>query len=276
MNCQDLIAAHLRHVEDGFACRALPDGSTLVVTPYQLPDGDLVELVVELLSGGQVLVRDLGETTAMLGVQGFDPHASEKRKWLLDRAVRLTDVTVDNGELRKQGPADQAGVLLLDVAAAVRGVADLIYLHRSQEPRDFDARVVEFVADHAAEVQPRVTVKGLSGHPYRVTAKVIRADKAPLLVSALSPRGSGQIKASVDRTIRQWVDIDGAVDRTQKVSFLNDVSVEWKQSDLVLLDRFSIVSTWQTRQSLEPVLAGVRDEPEQRELQAQLDGSEEH
>lgn len=84
------------------------------------------------------------------------------------------------------------------------------------------------------------------GRPTRVTARVIRADKAPLLVSALSPRGSGQIRASVDRTIRQWVDIDGTVDRTQKVSFLNDVSVEWKQSDLVLLDRFSLVSTWQT------------------------------
>jgi hypothetical protein len=270
MNCSELISSHLSHIEDGFFCEARPDGSAIVVTPYRLPDGDLVELVVEAESSGDVVVRDLGETIAMLAVQGFDPHASEKRKWLLERAVRLTDVSVDQGELRKQGPADQAGALLLDVAAAARGVADLIYLHRSQEPRNFDSRVVEFMADHASEVQPRAAVKGLSGHTYRVTAKVLRTDKTPLLISALSPRRPG-IKASVDRTIRQWVDVDGALDRTQKVSFLNDLSVEWKPSDLALLDRFSLVSTWRTRHALEPVLAGTRDEPERVEAQPPID-----
>ena len=274
MNCGELVSSYLRHVEDGFVCQARPDGSAVVVTPYRMPDGDLIELLVERGTGGGVVVSDLGETIAMLAVQGFDPHASEKRKWLLERASRLADVTLNEGELRKQGPSENVGSLILDVAAAARGVADLIYLHRSQEPRDFDARVVEFVSDHAAEVLPRAPIKGESGHTYRVTAKVLRVDRKPLLVSALSPRGQGQIKASVDRTIRQWVDIDGAFERAQKISFLNDTGVDWKQSDLNLLGRFSMISTWKTRHDLEPVLAGIEDAIDRRESGSLLDSTE--
>lgn len=270
MNCAELISSHLGHLEDGFVCQPRPDGTAVIVTPYRLPDGDLIELMVEEGATGNVVVSDFGETLAMLAVQGFDVHASEKRKWLLERAARLTEVILAEGELRKQGAPDEVGSLVLDVAAAARGVADLIYLHRSQEPRDFDSRAVEFMADHAAEVQPRVSITGESGHRYRVTARVLRADKKPLLISALSPRGKGQIKGSVDRTIRQWVDINGAIARAQKISFLNDVGMEWKDSDVRLLSRFSVVSTWNTRHALEPVLAGATDLVEQTQTSTLL------
>lgn len=262
MNCREIIRLHTSYLEEGFSCQDLGENGVLVVTPYQLPDGDLVELAVETREERRIRVRDLGETMSTLVLVGFDPNASEKRRWLLEQALVANGVTLNAGELQKEGPEHEVGSLLLDVAAAARAVADLIYLHRSQEPRDFDARVIAFLADHAAEVQPRVVVKGVSGHPYRLAARAFRPDGSQLLISTLSPRSRGQIKSAVDRTVRQWVDVNGTVDRLQKISFLNDVSVRWPTADLRLLNRFSIVTGWRVRHQMAPVLAGVAAEPD--------------
>jgi hypothetical protein len=262
MDCSEIIRRHTSYLAEGFSCERLSGDRLLVVTPYQLPDGDLVELVVEERPEGRVRVRDLGETMSSLLLQGFDPNASDKRRWLLDQALVTSGVMNNGGELQKEGLASEVGALLLDVAASARAVSDLIYLHRSQEPQDFDARVVAFLADHSAHVQAKPTVKGVSGHPYRLTARVVREDSTPLLVSSLSPRTRGQIKGSVDRTGRQWVDINGTVDRLQKVSFLNDISVKWPAADLRLLNRFSIVTGWRLRHQVTPVLGGERSEPD--------------
>ena len=262
MNCTDLIQAHTTYLSEGFQCRPLADDRLLLITPYQLPDGDLIEVAVEERPDGRVRVRDLGETLGSLLAQGFDPNASEKRRWLLDQAIKQVGVEMAAGELRKEGPPDAVGAVVLDVAAAVRAVADMIYLHRSQDPQDFDSRVITFLSDHAPEVQPKVTIKGTSGHPYKVTARVFRPDGRPLFVSTLAPRSRSQIKSTVDRIVRQWVDVDGTLDRTQKLSFLNDLSVSWPVPDLRLLNRFSVVTGWRTRHQLTPVIEGRALEPD--------------
>jgi Domain of unknown function DUF1828 len=262
MDCAEIINQHTSYLSEGFYCERLDEGKFLIVTPYQLPDGDLVELTVESRPGDRLRVRDLGETLSSLLVQGFDPNASDKRRWLLQQALVGYGVSFDGGELQKEGPQQEVGALLLDVAAAARSVADLIFLHRSQEPRDFESRVVSFLADHPVEVQPKVVVRGVSGHPYRLTARVIRGDGRALLVSTLSPRSRSQIKGAVDRTVRQWVDINGSVDRLEKLSFLNDVAVGWPPADLRLLNRFSIVTGWRVRHHLTSVLEGSTSEPD--------------
>jgi hypothetical protein len=262
MDCVDILTRHTNYLAEGFECKRLAADKWSVVTPYSLPDGDLVELVVEDRGNGRVRVRDYGETVATLHLQGFDPTVSDKRRWLFDQALRAEGVEFDAGELRKDGSESEVGALLLDVAATARAVADLIYLHRSVSPQDFDARVVSFLANHAADVQPKVTIKGESGHPYRITARAFRADGTQLLVSTLSPKGRGSVKAVVDRTVRQWVDINHDVARVQKVSFLNDVSVAWPAADLRLLNRFSVITGWRARHQLTPVLEGRLAEPD--------------
>jgi hypothetical protein len=262
MDCRQLITEHTDYLAEGFSCRALDEDRVLLITPYQLPDGDLIELAVEQRTPGIVRVRDLGETLSSLISQGFDPMGSEKRRWLLEQAMKLTGVELDAGELRKDGPDSAVGALVLDVAAAARAVGDLIYLHRSQDPQDFETRVVTFLSDHAPNVQPKVTVKGLSGHPYRITARVHRPEGPPLLVSTLAPRSQSQVKTAVDRIVRQWVDINHDVQRTQKVSFLNDIDVRWNAPDLRLLARFSLVTGWRERHRVTPVLEGRSVEPE--------------
>lgn len=259
MDCANLIERHTGYLAEGFSCEPLPDGNVLVITPYQLPDGDLIEIQVEDRGGGRVRVSDLGETFASLMVQGFDPMGSDKRDWLLKQAVRLGDVELNEGELRKEGSSEDVGRVLLDVVTAIRAVSDLIYLHRSQEPQDFDARVITFLSDHTVGVEPKTTVRGLSGHSYRLTAKVLRQEHPPLLLSTLSPRSKGQVKAAVDRTVRQWVDIDGSMPREQKVSFLNDASVQWAKSDVLLLSKLSVVGTWSDRQQLAEFVSGNRE-----------------
>jgi len=262
MDCNEILRRHTTYLSEGFSCERSGDGEFTVVTPYKLPDGDLVELVVEERPEGMIRVRDLGETVATLSLQGFDFLASDKRRWLFDQAIRQSGVEVDQGELRKDGPAETVGALLLDVAAASRAVADLIYLHRSMAPQDFDQRVVSFLADHAVEVQPRVRVKGLSGHEYRVTARAFREDGQQLLVQTLAPRTRAQAKGVVDRAVRQWVDVNHDVDRLHKLSFLNDATVEWPAADVRLLSRFSVVTGWRIRHQLFGFLEGRAAEPD--------------
>jgi hypothetical protein len=261
MNCRDILTHHISYLSEGFHCEPLTETSVAIVTPFRLPDGDLVELVVEQRSAGRIRVRDIGDTLSTLLLQGFDPSVSDKRKWLFEQALRANGVELDAGELQKEGPAEAVGALLMDVAASARAVADLIYLHRSVTPQDFEARVVAFLTDHAADVQPKIRITGESGHRYRVAARAFRPDGRQLLVSTLAPKSRNQIKSVVDRTVRQWVDINHDVTRFEKISFLDDVSVSWPAADLRLLDRFSLVSGWRARHLVAPVLEGTMDEP---------------
>jgi len=132
MECSYIIEKAVESLRQEFKCLQ-HDKRICVVTPYLYPDNDLIEVFAEDIGGGQVRVTDLGETLRHLESVGLDLFASRKRRFLLDQIAKRMHIDIQRGKVQKEGPVDNVGSLLVDVAAAAQAIADLVYTSKAYE-----------------------------------------------------------------------------------------------------------------------------------------------
>lgn len=250
LSCAEITDRYVKSLHGNFRCLPL-ERRLRIVTPYLYPDNDLIEVFVEEPTQGRIRVTDLGETLRHLHSQGFEVSGTPKRKHMAETIATGVGVDVVRGELIKEGTVDEIGDLLFDVIVAARGVADLIYTSRTYEPPTFAQEVGKFLQDHQVEYEPGVKITGESGKIYTVDFRLMQANK---YLHTLSPRQIGALQPVVNRVFRIWVDCNGRLGRATKVSLLNDIDFEWKQPEVALLGRVSIVGYWSRREELLPTL----------------------
>ena len=246
MDCQWVLEKTVREFQEGFEC-SLSGNRLSIVTPYLYPDNDLVELFIEPSTERHVLVTDLGETMRHLESAGLDPFASGKRRLLVDQIARRLHVEVVLGKLQKEGPSEDVGAMVLDVAAAAIAVADLVYTSRAYEPATFTEEVSLYLTEHGIEHRRDVEVFGDTGRRYHVSLGLNGKRIRPLYVQALSPAQTGQMNNLINRVFRMWWDVDG---QTRKMSLLNDIEYAWKDVDLKLLAKVSQIERWSSKELL--------------------------
>ncbi|MDP2860085.1 MAG: DUF1828 domain-containing protein [Bacillota bacterium] len=252
LSCAEVTDSYVKSLSGNFRC--VPLGRRLrIVTPYLYPDNDLIEVFVEEPGRGRIRVTDLGETLRHLHSQGFEVSGTPKRKRMAETIATGVGVDVIRGELAKEGTVDEIGDLLFDVIVAARGVADLIYTSRTYEPPTFVQEVGRFLQERQVEYEPEVKLTGESGKIYTVDFRLMPANK---YLHTLSPRQVAALQPVVNRVFRIWVDCNGRLGRDAKVSLLNDIDYEWKQPEVALLGRVSIVGYWSRREELLPTLMG--------------------
>ncbi len=244
MECHHLVEKYLDALKQGFKCLST-ERRLRIITPYTFPDNDFVEVFVEDARGGSVRVSDLGETYRHLHSQGFDITASPKRKFLAETIASRLNVQLNKGVIEKQGSAENVGEILLDVIVAVRGIADLIYTSKTYEPATFTQEVQEYLEENDFNVKSKPKVKGSTGKQYFVDFQVLNGITS--YVQTLSPTSTHGIKGKIDATFRLWSDFGNS---NRRFSLLNDIDIEWRDHDLMLLDRVSQVSRWSEREKL--------------------------
>lgn len=244
LTCSDAIERHLETLSAGFECIAVDD-RLRIVTPYTYPDNALIEVFIEELAEDRVRASDLGETYRHLHTMGFDVTAFLKRCQMAEIIAAGMGVEVIHGQLVKAGSRSELGSLFLDVAAAARGVADLIYTARTYEPATFVEEVGTFMVEHGFKYEPRARLKGQTGKPYVVDFKVVMG---PVYVQTLSPRNLAATTYQVNATFRMWSDCNGSLGPQAKISLLNDVDFQWRPHDVGLLERVSRVTCWSKRE----------------------------
>jgi len=244
MECSDIIKKAIETLELGFKCTQY--GKRMcIVTPYMYPDNDLIEVFIEDIAGNRVRATDLGETLRHLESLGLDLLASRKRQFLLEQITQRIHVNVQRGKLEKEGSVDEVGTLLVDVAAAAHGVADLIYTSKAYEPATFPEEVSMLLTENNIEHEKRHRVIGDTGKKYWVSLRINGHKDAEILVEALSPSQEAAITATVNRAFRLWSDVDGT---RRKVSLLNDIDYLWKKEDIALLQKVSVIHIWSKRE----------------------------
>jgi len=245
--CQEAVEKALEELRVGFRCARL--GQRLeIVTPYLHPDNDLVEVFIEELASDRVKVTDLGETLRRLETLGMDVLASPKRTFVVQQIASRTHVTLSRGRLEKEGAIHQVGALILDVVAAAHAISDLIFSSKAYEPATLAQEAGELLQKSEIHVEYNVPVVGSTGKRYRVSLKALGARTGgEILIEAMSPAEERLMTPVVNRVFRMWSDVNTA---RNKVSLLNDDYFSWRQEDLSLLERVSVIRTWSTREAL--------------------------
>jgi len=221
MECREIVERHIAGLKEEFRCIST-ERRLRIITPYLYPDNDLIEIFVEDLGKGRVKITDLGEAFRHLHSQGFDVFASSKRKFLAETIASRVNVEMSGGKLIRIVTVDEISEAIFDIITASRGIADLIYTSRTYEPGTFFDEV-----------------KG----------EVLNSKKTYL--QTLSPRNVLRIKGKVDATVRMWLDFNA---QFKKLSLLNDIDFQWKEPDVNILSRVSIVQFWSKKDELVSIL----------------------
>ncbi len=126
----DLIERYLERLAADFETTSCERGS-FVLTPFDRPDGEGIEVEFDSLPGGRVCVSDMGDTLGYLYVNGLAPD-----NIIMDKAERIAmsyGVSIKESALVVEAASCEAGDALHRLIQAVLRVTDLIHLRSIAE-----------------------------------------------------------------------------------------------------------------------------------------------
>ena len=251
----------MRELSANFVCRE-QNGVVWLVTPYRLPDGDLIELIVTSDNSGQFTVTDAGETARYLANHGFDPTASPGAKRVMAEIAARTGVEPALPEIRKTAPAPKLGEALFDVILACLALGDTLYLSRAYQPTRFVEEVARMLMEAKFVCTRDKRVVGSSGRSYKVHFSItVYEDGVPhgeALLHTLTARAPAQAKPVVDAATRMWFDIGNS---KWHGTVLDDRFLGWPTEDVRLLGRLTKVYLWSEREELLKELTAITKQP---------------
>ena len=125
--CINIVDLYLEKLAAEFKSTPSDDGC-LVLTPFHRPDGEGVELEIEALPDGKILIHDMGDTLSYLFVNGLTLSRP-----MIDRAERISmayGVSIESSTLVIEADPDSAGDALHELVQAVLEVTSLIQRRR--------------------------------------------------------------------------------------------------------------------------------------------------
>ena len=146
--CSDIVNLYLKKLGGEFKTIRSDDGCFLM-TPFYRPDGEGVELEIETMSDGNVLIHDMGDTLGYLFVNGLTLSRP-----MIDRAKRISmayGVSVESSTLVIEASPESAGEALHEMIQAVLEVTSLIQRRRPTSTRRlrFEKDVEIFIGKHS-------------------------------------------------------------------------------------------------------------------------------
>ena len=111
-----------------FNCANGTQEGVLVNTPFKLPDGDLIDVLV-VKRDDRLIVTDVGDTLAWLNSQRYDLVDDNIIKDLINDVCDTLGIEFDKGMLKKVVNDDKdLGDAILNVSQGAMKVADLHYM----------------------------------------------------------------------------------------------------------------------------------------------------
>lgn len=157
-DCIELLRPALDALTDEYEIRRDGEACT-IITPFELPNGDALQLYIRHDRGNLYYIRDYGETHAFLRLHGVNPKAGSRQE-RLDHIRDRFDLVDITDEIRLQASADTIGVRLADAIQAVFAVSYNIYTHKSQDPTQFSTQVEAFLVEEGYDFKMNYPVDG--------------------------------------------------------------------------------------------------------------------
>lgn len=256
IDCGDVVERYLETVNRELHCERLEDERILIDTPYLHADGDVIQVLLEPVVGGQIRFTDEGMTAARLEIHGVDIQ-SRKASSEASSVVRAYNVDLAGDTLQVQGQPANSSDMLIRLVGAMRGIDSLSSLKREAGAPRFDAQVITYLNSLFEGVSERPQIAGRTGHLYRLTAAVPRGDSQVLVQAAAGSTADAQ-QRSLEHALRVFFDIDGQMPRTNKLVVVSSIDERpWRSEDLQLLGEVAYVGSWSERERVTSFLQGT-------------------
>ncbi|QLD89200.1 DUF1828 domain-containing protein [Natronomonas salina] len=203
-DCTDTIRPALEDALDAFEIER-DDNSCRVLTPFQQQNGDLVRLWIQPKAGDQLLIRDYGETFAMLELYGVNPKSDANKPRVRTIKKRFNLVDGFEGEIAAISPSAELGHRIVDVIQAVQAVSYLIYTHQTKQPSRFRTTVSEYLEGVGYDYKSPAEVQGAT-EPREFDIGINHREPMVLLDTVHSKRPY-LLRQQVDRVKLNWWEI---------------------------------------------------------------------
>lgn len=246
MECPDVIESAIMNLPKEFECEKLNDKTWLITTPFEYPDGDLIQIY--LVKRNEALeLTDLAETIRFFKTLDFDVFASKRRCKLFDEILRAYNVTFFRGELKikvtTENLIESLTRAILNLSQAIFRVSDMLFVHRTGAMVTFHEEVEEVLKEAQVDYQVNYKVFGRSGKEYVVDLYIDLHPK-PDLVETISTYSKTYAERLIDRVVRMWYDIQRLDGRFGYVTIVDDRSDVWRGDHFDLLEDLSKVYIW--------------------------------
>jgi len=235
----ELITSALAKINSDWTYVPLEDGWLLVTTSHQYSDGDHVELLVRR-TNRSVEVSDGGEALARLELAGVNVERGQARE-MWRRLLRAHEVELHQERLSMEGPLDEAGALVDNMANAVANIDGIRLLAPAPRDSRFDERLVTFFQSEFEHVEAHPQLQGRSGGTYHVTAAVGYPQKMTY-VQAVAGANNHTRQRAVEHAFTIFSDVNGSLPTARKLVVLSDT--DWRPEQTNLLSGVAYVGSW--------------------------------
>jgi hypothetical protein len=251
--CDELITSALAKINSGWTCVPLEDGWLLITTSHQYSDGDHVELLVRR-TNRSVEVSDGGEALTRLDLAGVSVERGHARE-MWRRLLRAHGVELHHERLSMQGPLDDTGALVDNMANAVANIDGIRLLAPAPRSPRFDERLVTFFQAEFEHVEAHPQLRGRSGGTYHVTAAIGDPQQATF-VQAVAGANNHTRQRAVEHAFTIFSDVNGTLPAHRKLVVLSDT--DWRPEQTNLLSEVAYVGSWLYRDQILSFITSVR------------------
>ena len=250
--CENIVSDYLKVLSSNFDTTP-SDKGCFVLTPFNRPDGEGIELELEALPSGNVRITDMGDTFGYLYINGLTLSRA-----LMDSAKHISmgyGVSLDRAMLVIESDSESVGNALHELVQATLAVTDLIQKRRPSGTRKarFDNEVESFIIYSGVTYDAGYEVRGVrEKHEFRFH---INSDRN-LLIQPITAATEAAAHTWAERWEYRFIDTIEANSNWRLVAVLDDRSTTeiWTPHALAPIENHAIL--WDEKNRLAQLLAG--------------------
>lgn len=248
ITCDEIKKNIANDLGERFECVPLP-GCLVINTPFTYPNLDSIQVFIETLPNGDVVISDKGETLRYLASYQIDPEDSDNRANAIKSVVSSFDTEFSKGVFSKQSRDGEFSGDLLDLVNTLMRVGDLQLVQKVRKPRgDFYReveRLVRVIAPGRESLELRKPVEGNSGKKYHATYFIKSANA--VIEPLPNPAHSGD-SAKFALVFQEFYDLKHKADMGYNLyAILDDEENEWPDEQKILLSDVARILPWSRR-----------------------------
>ncbi len=216
--CASVVSRYIQRLQADFEATKSDNGCYLL-TPFERPDGEGIELKLESLPNGNIRISDMGDTISYLFVNGLPlgKPVMDKVKYIAAKH----GVSFEHSAIKAEIPPESAGDALHELIQAVLAATDLIQTRRSKPPRrvKLDIHVESLIRRSGATYETNYKVPGAhEKHEFRFHINSGRN----LLLQPLAARRASKAHNLAERWAYRFTDVIRSDDRWHPIAILDD------------------------------------------------------
>ena len=253
--CEEVIGNYLSQLRVGFESSPSEDGCFLS-TPFTRPDGEGIEIELQVLPGGRISMSDMGDTLGYLYVNGLTlsrPLITAARQISKSHGVSL-----QSNHLNVQVDPDSIGNGLHGLIQAMLSVTDLIQKRRPTSRVRFDDEVESMIIHSGVVYDVGFKVRGVRE---RHTVKFHVNSGKNLLIHPVSAAQQAIARSWAERLAYRFSDILMESPQWKPVAVLDDRNTRaaiWDSNAITPVQEYVIY--WSDRSELQSRLTAAYSE----------------